>query len=251
MAIFIFLVLHWYSSLFFQSIFHHRYAAHSQFSMSRGWERFFFICCYITQGSSYISAAAYGMMHRLHHAYADTENDPHSPLFSDNPFLLIWKTRTNYHHIFTGRIDVSGKYKKDLPEWKSFDNLAHNWISRVMWGAIYTLIYIQFATAWWMYLFLPVTFAMGALQGLAVNWWAHKFGYVNFKHNNDSKNIVPVDLFFWGEAYHNNHHQHPGRPNYAIKWFEIDMGWLMIRIMNRLGIIQLKPVALAMPDQNH
>src|SRR5215467_6483535 len=79
MIILLFFIIHWYSSLFFQSIFHHRYAAHGMYTMSKFWERVFYIGCFITQGSSYISARAYGILHRLHHAHTDEAEDPHSP----------------------------------------------------------------------------------------------------------------------------------------------------------------------------
>lgn len=240
MGFFVFLILHWYSSLFFQSIFHHRYAAHNMFSMSKGWERMFYIGCFITQGSSYISAYAYGLMHRLHHAHTDKPEDPHSPHNEPNPFLMMWVTRNSYFDLYIGKTDADGKYKKNLPEWEAFDKIAHNWITRVAWMAIYVLIYIWLTTAWWQWLFLPVTVAMGSLQGVAVNWWAHKFGYENFKMNNTSKNILPVDLVFWGEAYHNNHHKYPSRPNNAAKWFEWDMGFQSMRLLNFIGVIRFK-----------
>lgn len=235
----IFIIVHWYLSLFFQSFFHHRYAAHNHCSMSRLWEKIFYICCFITQGSSYISASAYGMMHRLHHAHTDKEEDPHSPHFEPNPFLLLLKTRNNYITIYTGFQPVDDKFKKGLPEWEAFDRLAHTWVARVCWAIVYVAIYVWLATAWWMYLFLPLTFAMGALQGIAVNWWAHKFGYENFKLNNTSKNILPVDLLFVGEAYHNNHHRHPGRPNNGLKWFEFDVTYQIMLLMQRLRIIRI------------
>jgi len=242
MFILLFLVIHWYASLFFQSFFHHRYAAHNHFTMSRGWEKFFYICCFFTQGSSYISATTYGLMHRLHHAHTDTERDPHSPAYTDNMFALLWQTRNNYNSIFLGRTIVDDKFKKDLPEWAAFDKMAHNWVARLAWGAFYIAIYALLVTQWWMWLFLPVTFAMGALQGIAVNWWAHKFGYRNYTVNNTSRNIMPVDLIFWGEAYHNNHHKNPGKANNAVKWFEFDAGYGLMILMHKLRIIKLKPV---------
>ena len=76
MEILIFFVLQWYLSLFCQSFFHHRYSAHGMFTMSRAWEKVFFYISFVTQGSSYLSPYAYGIMHRLHHAHADTEEDP-------------------------------------------------------------------------------------------------------------------------------------------------------------------------------
>lgn len=240
MGLFIFIAAHWYLSLFFQSFFHHRYAAHGLLTMSRGWEKFFYFCCFLTQGSSYISAGAYGAMHRLHHAHTDEAEDPHLPHYSPNAMTLLWKTRNSYHSIFKGLTPVEQKFLKDLPTWDAFDRIAHNWVTRIVWGAIYVGIYMILATEWWMWLFLPLTFAMGAMQGIAVNWWAHKYGYENFQLTNTSKNILPLDVLFIGEAYHNNHHRFPGRANNAIKWFEFDLTYLVMKAMNRAGIIRLK-----------
>lgn len=242
MVILIFFIVHWYASLFFQSIFHHRYAAHGMFTMSRSMERIFFIGCAITQGSSYISARAYGMMHRLHHAHTDTSEDPHSPENARNVFVMMWQTRNNYFNIYTGKTPVDDKYKHNLPAWKWFDSIAHNWLTRIAWITVYTCFYVAFATHWSLFLLLPLTIIMGSLQGVAVNWWAHRFGYTNFEMNNTSKNILPVDLIFWGEAFHNNHHKYPGRADNAIRWFEIDPGFLAMRFMHSLGMIRLKAV---------
>lgn len=79
MIIVIFVLLLWYGGLFFQSFFLHRYAAHQVFTMSKGMERLTFILTWIFQGASYLSPYGYGIMHRMHHAYTDTKDDPHSP----------------------------------------------------------------------------------------------------------------------------------------------------------------------------
>ena len=164
MAILFFVIIHWYLSLFFQSVFHHRYAAHGMFSMSKKWERVFYIGCFLTQGSSYISAYTYGLMHRLHHAHTDTPEDPHSPHNTPNPFSMMWETRNSYFNLYIGRVEAEEKYKKGLPEWRAFDKIAHNWITRVIWVAVYVIIYCWLATAWWQFLFLPLTLAMGSLR---------------------------------------------------------------------------------------
>ncbi len=179
-------------------------------------------------------------MHRVHHAHTDENEDPHSPHFSPNAFSLLLKTRNHYHDIYKGKIEVAQKFEKDLPEWEGFDKYAHTWYARLSWGLLYIGFYIIFATEWWMFLFLPLTFAMGALQGLAVNWWAHKFGYENYQLTNTSKNIIPVDFLFIGEAYHNNHHKFPGRPNNATRWFEIDITYQIMKAMHYLNIISIK-----------
>ncbi|OMP13250.1 Fatty acid desaturase, type 1 [Corchorus olitorius] len=149
-------------------------------------------------GSSYISAYTYGLMHRLHHAHTDQPEDPHSPHNDPNPFLMMWTTRTNYFHLYIGKTDAPDKYKKNLPDWERFDRFAHNYITRILWIGVYIGIYALLATAWWQWLFLPATIIMGSLQGMAVNWWAHKFGYENYTMSNTSKNILPVDLLFMG-----------------------------------------------------
>ncbi len=81
MIILIFFACHWYFSLFFQTFFHHRYSAHQMFTMSKTMEKVFIFLSWLTQGSSYLSPYSYGILHRLHHAYADTEQDPHSPKY--------------------------------------------------------------------------------------------------------------------------------------------------------------------------
>src|SRR5690606_1699494 len=99
MIIFIFFAAHWYLSLFTQTFFHHRYAAHRMFTMSKTWEKIFYFLSFVFQGASYLSPYAYGAMHRLHHAYADTENDPHSPKYDETLMKMMWKTKTVYNDI--------------------------------------------------------------------------------------------------------------------------------------------------------
>ena len=240
MIFFIYLAIHWYVSLFFQSFFHHRYAAHGVCTMSPAMEKVFHICCFLSQGSSYISAATYGMMHRLHHDHTDEPADPHSPAITPNMFAMMWYTRNSYIDIYTGKTKVAEKYKKNLPHWEAFDRIVHTPWMRIIWVLLYIGLYSVIATQWWMWLFMPLTLSMGAFQGVAINWWAHKYGYETYKMDNTSKNILPVDLIFVGEAYHNNHHKHPGRPNNAHRWFEIDMTYQLMRVMNKVGMIRLQ-----------
>lgn len=240
MAILIFFVLHWYLSLFSQTFFHHRYAAHKMFSMSKLWEKFFYIFSYVTQGSSYLSPYAYGAMHRMHHAYADTEKDPHSPTYDKNLFSMMWRTKTIYNDILRKNINLDLKFTKELPHWMKLENFADSWVSRIGWGAFYVIFYIAFATEWWMFLLLPIHFLMGPVHGAIINWFAHKYGYKNFKNADTSKNLMPVDLFMMGEGLHNNHHKFGARPNFGVKWFELDPVYPVIWLFDKVGIIKLK-----------
>ena len=80
-AILLFFSLHWFFSLFFHSFFLHRYASHKMYTTSKGWEKTFYLLTWFFQGSSYLVPRAYAVMHRMHHTYSDTEQDPHSPHF--------------------------------------------------------------------------------------------------------------------------------------------------------------------------
>jgi stearoyl-CoA desaturase (Delta-9 desaturase) len=240
MILIIFFIVHWYASIFLQSFFYHRYTAHRHFIMSRNTEKFFYISSFIVHGSSYMSPYAYGVMHRLHHVHTDTIEDPHSPINHRGFWSTMWQTRNSYNDIFIGKTLVDGKLEKDLPKWEAFDRIVHTWPMRVGWIIAYLLFYIVFASAWWMFLFLPITVIMCTFQGTVINWWAHKYGYVSFPMKNLSKNIIPVDLFFVGDAYHNNHHKFPGRPNNSHFWFEIDLTYQVTRLLGIVKVIKWK-----------
>ena len=62
MAIAIFFVGHWWLSVFSQTFFLHRYGAHRMFTMSKGWERFFYLFTYLTQGSSFLVPKGYAVL---------------------------------------------------------------------------------------------------------------------------------------------------------------------------------------------
>ncbi len=239
----VFFVVLWYSSLFCQTFFQHRYAAHGAFKMSKRMEKVFFILSYITQGSSYMSPRAYDIMHRMHHAYTDTAQDPHSPSFSKNIFTMMLRTRTFYNRILDGTMEVEPRFVKNVPDWPAFDKWANSTISRILWGLVYTVIFVAFATSPWTYLLLPVVLAMGAFHGAIVNWFAHKYGYRNFFLKNTSTNLLKVDILMLGESYHNNHHKHPSSINFGVKGHEIDPIYPVIRLLGWMGVITLpKPV---------
>ena len=133
-AILIFFVLHWYLSLFAQTFFHHRYAAHRAFTMSKGWEKFFFLYSYIMQGSSYMSPRVYGILHRMHHAYTDTELDPHSPSYDSNWLKMMWRTSYTYVQIMKKKMPIEERFLKNIPEHNWLDRWGNTWYSRILWA---------------------------------------------------------------------------------------------------------------------
>ena len=239
MFILLFFIAVWYLSLFSQTFFHHRYASHGAFKMIRFWERFFFIFTYVTQGAHYMSPRPYAIMHRLHHAHTDTELDPHSPKFSSNIFSMMLRTRKFYVDIYRGNMKVDVNFTKNLPEWPAFDRWANSTASRAIWAALYVAVFVMFAASPWLYLLLPVILAMGAFHGAIINWYAHKFGYINFVLKNTSKNLFFIDVLMLGESYHNNHHRRPSAINFGFKWHEIDPIYPVILFLNWLHVIKV------------
>ncbi|MET0244520.1 MAG: acyl-CoA desaturase [Flavitalea sp.] len=240
MSAVIFFVVMWYLSLFSQTFFYHRYASHGAFTMSKFWERFFFVFSYFAQGSHFLSPAAYAVMHRMHHAYTDTPNDPHSPNYSKNLFAMMWRTRNFYRNIAIGKTEVDPKFAKNLPHWPSLEKWGGSAISRVLWSVIYLAVFIALDTPWWLYFLLPVIMAMGAFHGAIINWFAHKFGYINFRLRNTAQNLFSLDIFMLGESYHNNHHKNPSSINFGVKWHELDPVYPVIRFLNWIKVIRIK-----------
>ncbi len=240
MAIFIFFTTHWYLSLFVQTFFLHRYAAHKMFTMGPRAEKFFYWLTYVFQGSSFLSPYAYGVMHRLHHAHADTEEDPHSPSFSKNLFDMMWKTKNFYQSIVNKADSIDFKFKKNVPHWDFMEKMADTWMSRVGWGLAYTSFYFVFAHSYWVFILLPFHFVMGPIHGVIINWFAHKYGYRNYDVDDTARNLLPIDILMMGESYHNNHHKFGGRANFGIKWHEFDPTYPIILLLDKLNVIQLK-----------
>lgn len=242
-AILIFFLLHWFLSLFFHSFFLHRYASHQMYTANKVWEKIFYFLTWFVQGSSFLIPRAYAVMHRMHHEYSDTEKDPHSPHF----FKDIYQMMLHTSRIFTGF--VSGKKipepqftKEYLPMWDKLDRFGHNVFTRAAFIVGYISFYIFFAPGIWWFLLLPVHFLMGPIQGAIVNWFGHKLGYSNYKNGDHSKNTTPWGILLMGELFQNNHHKQKDNANFARKWFEFDLTFLIMRLLHAVHIIRLKPV---------
>lgn len=240
MIIIIIFIAHWYSSLFFQTVFLHRYASHQMFTMSNFWEKIFFLMTFLTQGSSFLNPRAYAILHRLHHKHSDTEKDPHSPVFSKNIIKMNLNTIKHYESVRLNKKDYSN-YDFDVPRWPLLEKLGDNWMVRLLFIGFYTSLYIEFATASWQYALLPIHFVMGPLHGSIVNWCGHRYGYTNDKKTIDnSKNTLPVDFLMMGELFQNNHHSQPTNLKFSRRWFEVDPGYIITKFLSKIKIIRLK-----------
>lgn len=239
LIIILFFVLHWYLSLFMQTFLQHRYAAHAAFSMNKFWERFFYLFTYITQGSSYVSPRAYGIMHRMHHAFTDTDKDPHSPKFDTSIFKMMWHTRRVSAGIYNQTFDVEPRFCKNVPDWPLLDKIANSWVSRIAWIAVYVSFYVMFAPSAWWFILLPIHILMVPIHGMIINWFAHKYGTKNFQMKNTSTNLFKLDIFMMGEGYHNNHHKNPSSINFGFHWYELDPTYAIIRFLSWIKIIRI------------
>src|SRR5689334_18531470 len=115
--ILVFFVTHWCVSIFCQTFYLHRYGAHRMFTMSKGWERFFHVLTAVTQGSSYLLPRAYAILHREHHAFSDTERDPHSPHVYPSLGKMMWVTKERYAGLANRSITPEPRFEGGYPEW--------------------------------------------------------------------------------------------------------------------------------------
>src|SRR5690606_23276172 len=89
------------------------------------------------------------------------------------------------------------------------------------------------------------------IHGAIVNWCGHRYGYRNFKNADDSKNTLIIDFVTLGELFQNNHHKYGASPKFAVRWFEVDPAWLVMMVLNALGIIKLQKSHKARYPEEH
>jgi len=76
-----------------------------------------------------------------------------------------------------------------------------------------------------------------------VNGIGHFWGYRNFACADASTNFFPLGVLIGGEELHNNHHAFATSAKLSSKWYEFDIGWMYIRVMEMLGLARVKKVA--------
>lgn len=244
-------IFHYFGSLFFHSFYLHRYGTHSQFTMNRFWERFFYVCTWISQATSFLNPTAYAKMHLQHHEHSDTKDDPHSPAnfsfwkwgldFIVAAPKMMWRTKQIFYEIRLGTHSIAALYKeRRFPRWEDgFEKFADSNVARLIFAVLIFLFYWFFVPTWWCWFFLPVTLLSGPIQGAVVNWCGHKWGTRRFNTPDKSTNTPILNLISLGETNQNNHHFDAQRPNFARAWYEFDPIYPVILVFNFLGIIRL------------
>ncbi|MDP3544366.1 MAG: acyl-CoA desaturase [Elusimicrobiota bacterium] len=230
-----FLVTHWFTSLFAQTFFVHRFASHRMFSMSRGWERFFHLLSCVSQGFSFLNPRAYALLHRMHHAYGDTAKDPHSPASFTNAAPMMLATFRRFNAIGHHRESLEPRLEGGYPRWPLLEKTGDHPLSMAFWAAFCLGFYCLVATSWWMWPLLPAHYLMGPIHGAMVNWCGHRYGYRNFDNRDQSRNTLLWDFLTMGELFQNNQHRNCTRANFAVRWYEVDPCYWIIRASRSWG----------------
>jgi len=152
---------------------------------------------------------------------------------------MMWRTKNIFAGIVNGSFPVEARFTKNLPRWKTFERWADSIWSKLLWIVLYATFFLLFANSYWWFLIMPVVILMGPVHGALINWFAHKYGYRNFKLKNTSHNLISVDIFMLGESYHNNHHKRPSSINFGNRWHEIDPIYPIILLLQKLGIVKV------------
>ena len=179
-------------------------------------------------------------VHIYHHAHSDQEKDPHSPL-----------QKGLVHALFLGVFDYTRakswpeveKIKKTIPTNKLEAFMFRNSFTGPIILTFMTIV--AFGPYWGLMVavlnFLVSTiFAIGGVNALA-HWW----GYRNHVTSDNSRNLgflLPLNFLICGELDHNNHHAHMRSCSFRHRWFEFDIGFFYLKILNRFGLADLKNV---------
>ncbi len=217
------------------SLYLHREQTHRGIEMNPVLQHFYRFWLWFTTG---MLTKEWVAIHRKHHAFCETEDDPHSPQIHGikkvlfHGVTLYTQERKN--------AETMEKYGQGTPaDWLerniytkfhylgivllAFTNIA-------LFGVIGLLIYaIQM-------LWIPF-FAAGVINGIG-----HFVGYRNYRTDDSSRNITRFGFFIFGEELHNNHHAFPSSCKFAHKKGEHDIGWYIIRLLNKAGLCKIKKV---------
>jgi len=218
------------------TIYLHRHQAHRALELHPIPSHFFRFWLWLTTG---MITKEWASIHRKHHAKCETPEDPHSP-----QVLGIKKVFFEGAELYRAARKVPEtmeKYGHGTPD---------DWVERNIYakhsgkGIVLMLIVdlILFGpiglTIWAVQMaWIPVT-AAGIVNGIG-----HYWGYRNFACEDSSTNVLPWGILIGGEELHNNHHAYGSSAKLSNKWYEFDIGWLYIRILETLGLAQVKRMA--------
>jgi stearoyl-CoA desaturase (delta-9 desaturase) len=216
------------------TIFLHRCQAHRALDLHPIPAHFFRFWLWLTTG---MVTKEWAAIHRKHHAKCETAEDPHSPqIFGINRVLwggVFLYVKESYNR------ETMDRYGHGTPD----DWIERNLYSRftlsgltlmgivniALFGLVPGALILVTQIAW-----IPF-WAAGVINGIG-----HFWGYRNWQTGDASTNIVPFGILIGGEELHNNHHAFASSAKLSNKWYEFDLGWAYIRILETLGLARVK-----------
>ena len=218
------------------TIFLHRHQAHMALSLHPAVAHFFRFWLWLTTG---INTREWVAIHRKHHARVEQPEDPHSP--QQHGIGKVLFQGTELYRAEAARSETVRQYGHNTPS----DWLERNLYTRYPHSGIFMMFLADVLllgplgiTVWAVQMAWIPFFAAGVINGVG-HWW----GYRNFEPADASTNILPLGLLIGGEELHNNHHAFASSARFSARWYELDIGWLYIRAMERLGLARVKKVA--------
>jgi stearoyl-CoA desaturase (delta-9 desaturase) len=218
------------------TIYLHRHQAHRALDLHPIASHFFRFWLWLSTG---IVTKEWASIHRKHHAKCETEEDPHSPVV-----LGIKKVLLQGYEL----------YRKEAGNQETLDKYGHgtpdDWMERNLYSK-YNKLGIVLMLAIDLLLFGPIGLTIWAVQmawipvnaaGI-INGAGHYWGYRNYACADASTNLLPWGILIGGEELHNNHHAYASSAKLSSKWYELDIGWIYIRLLASIKLAQIKKVA--------
>jgi fatty-acid desaturase len=237
-ALFCAAALYWISLSFGIGMGYHRLLTHRSYRVPKWIEYFLTICGTLAlEGGPMFWVAT----HRVHHQFSDKEGDPHSPREGTWWAHMVWMLVGNAGHCDPG---ACARYAPDMAK-----DRFHLWISKYHYVPLIVvgLLLLAFGGVpcllWGVFLRVTV--------GLHVTWLVnsatHLWGSRRFATRDDSRNNWFVAAMSFGEGWHNNHHAHPTSARHGLAWYEIDITWMTIQLLQKVGLAKSVKVANLSP----
>jgi stearoyl-CoA desaturase (delta-9 desaturase) len=220
------------------TIYLHRAQAHRALELHAIPSHFFRFWLWMTTG---MVTKQWAAIHRKHHAKCETEEDPHSPITRGISKVLL--EGAELYRAESKNAQTMEKYGHGTPD----DWLEHKLYSKYSALGISMMLIIDLAlfgilglSVWAVQmLWIPIT-AAGIINGIG-----HYWGYRNYDCNDAATNVFPLGILIGGEELHNNHHTFGTSAKLSSKWYEFDIGWMYIRILESCGLAKVKKIAPA------
>jgi stearoyl-CoA desaturase (delta-9 desaturase) len=211
--------------LFFVTAGYHRYFSHRSFTLGRVSQAVFAVGAGTAAQKGPLWWAA---NHRAHHRYSDTERDPHSPQSGFWWSHVGWILSDRFSATDYAAIEDFARY----PELR--------WLNKHDWVAPWALGVASFLIAGWSGLvvgFFGSTILLWHVT-FAINSVAHLRGSRRFATNDSSRNNPLLALVTFGEGWHNNHHHHPHSARQGLRWWEPDITYRILRMLQRVRVVR-------------